>query len=59
MKTIFDPIQIGNIECKNRILRSATWEALSDEEGFMSEKQYEIYEELAKNEDCVKIFSQK
>lgn len=50
MKTIFDSIQIGNMECKNRILRSATWEALSDEEGFMSERQYEIYEELAKNE---------
>lgn len=50
MKTIFDKIQIGNMECKNRILRSATWEGLADEEGFMSERQYEIYEELAKNE---------
>nr|WP_294438565.1 hypothetical protein [uncultured Blautia sp.] len=43
-------MQIGDMECKNRILRSASWEALSDEEGFMSERQYEIYEELAKNE---------
>ena len=50
MKTIFDPIRIGSLECKNRILRSATWEALSDETGFMSEKQYKIYEDLAKNE---------
>ena len=50
MKTIFDQIQIGNLKCKNRILRSATWEALSDEKGFMSEKQYEVYEELAQNE---------
>ena len=39
-------LEIWNV--KNRILRSATWEALADEEGFMSEKQYEIYEELAK-----------
>lgn len=50
MKTLFDPIRIGNLECKNRILRSSTWEALADEKGFMSEKQYEIYEQLAKNE---------
>ena len=50
MRTIFDSVCIGNLECKKRILRSATWEALADEEGFMSEKQYEIYEELAKNE---------
>ena len=50
MKTIFDQIQIGNLKCKNRILRSATWEALSDEKGFMSEKQYEVYEQLAQNE---------
>ena len=50
MKTLFDSVRIGTMECKNRILRSATWEALSDEKGFMSEKQYEIYEALAQNE---------
>lgn len=50
MSSVFDNINIGNINCKNRILRSATWEALADEKGFMSDKQYEIYEELAKND---------
>lgn len=50
MSSVFDNINIGSINCKNRILRSATWEALADEKGFMSDKQYEIYEELAKND---------
>ena len=50
MSSVFDNINIGNINCKNRILRSATWEALADEKDFMSDKQYEIYEELAKND---------
>ena len=35
---------------RNRILRSATWEALADAKGYMSEKQYRIYDQLAKNE---------
>lgn len=46
---LFQPITIGSMVCKNRILRSATWEALSDRDGYMSEKQYAIYRELAKN----------
>lgn len=50
MKELFDPITIGNMECKNRLLRSATWEGLADAKGHMSEAQYEIYEALAKNE---------
>lgn len=50
MRNVFDPIKIGNMTLKNRFLRSATWEALSDEDGHVGERQYEIYEELAKNE---------
>lgn len=46
---IFTPIQIGSMKCPNRILRSATWEALSDREGFMPQKQFDIYRELAEN----------
>ena len=48
-KNIFTPIQIKSMTCPNRILRSATWEALSDREGIMSEKQFEVYRELAQN----------
>lgn len=36
--------------CATAILRSATWEALADAKGYMSEKQYRIYDQLAKNE---------
>ena len=35
-RSIFTPIQIKSMVCPNRILRSATWEALSDKDGFMS-----------------------
>ena len=41
---------IAGMPVRNRILRSATWEALADAEGYMSEKQYRIYDQLAKNE---------
>ncbi len=47
--SIFSPIQIKSMTCPNRILRSATWEALSDKDGFMSQKQFDIYCELAEN----------
>ncbi len=46
---LFTPIQIKSMTCSNRILRSATWEALSDKDGTMSQKQFDIYRELAKN----------
>lgn len=41
---------IAGMPVRNRILRSATWEALADAKGYMSEKQYRIYDQLAKNE---------
>lgn len=41
---------IAGMLVRNRILRSATWEALADAQGYMSEKQYRIYDQLAKNE---------
>ena len=41
---------IAGMPMRNRILRSATWEALADAKGYMSEKQYRIYDQLAKNE---------
>lgn len=38
------------MHCSNRILRSATWEALADEQGYMSSAQYKIYQTLAQNQ---------
>lgn len=49
MRTIFDKVKIKNMECRNRILRSATWEGMADETGFMSDEQYKIYDTLAEN----------
>ncbi len=49
-KTLWDPVMIGNMQCPNRFLRSATWENMSDEKGHMTERQYEVYRELAQNQ---------
>lgn len=50
MANIWEELQIKNMKCKNRFLRSATWEALADKEGYISDRQREIYVELAKNQ---------
>lgn len=47
MKTIFDNTEIKNLNLKNRLFRSATWEALADESGHFDKEIYHIYDELA------------
>ena len=47
MKTIFDNTEIKNLKLKNRLFRSATWEALVDENGHFDEEIYNIYDELS------------
>lgn len=49
MKSLFDCVKIGNMVSKNRFVRSATWENMT-ESGHMNEKLFDIYEELAKGE---------
>jgi 2,4-dienoyl-CoA reductase-like NADH-dependent reductase (Old Yellow Enzyme family) len=44
----FKPGRIGNIELKNRLVRSATYENAANEDGTVSEKLVEIYRELAR-----------
>lgn len=48
MKHIFDQARLGSLPLKNRLIRSATWEALADEAGNMEETLYAAYEGLAK-----------
>ena len=48
MKTIFDPIMIGSIFAKNRIVRSATAEMKADEHGRITDGYGPIFEDLAK-----------
>lgn len=49
MKKLFEEIKIGDLSIKNRFVRSATWENMT-EDGKMNEKLCDIYEELAKGE---------
>lgn len=47
MKRIFKEVMLGRLELKNRLIRSATWEALADDAGNLDERIYTVYEELA------------
>jgi len=46
----FEPIWIGKVKLKNRIIRSGTYEGCSDESGYPGEGYNRIYKELAMNE---------
>ncbi len=48
MKRLFDNTTLSNMNLKNRFFRSATWEAMADNKGHMTEKLYNVYENLAK-----------
>lgn len=48
MKSLFDKVKIGNVEIKNRFVRSATWENMADSEGHVTQKLINLYEELGK-----------
>ncbi|MEF1309380.1 NADH:flavin oxidoreductase [Vibrio mytili] len=50
MSILFSEARIGNMTLKNRFVRSATWENMATEDGHMTEKLYNIYEELAKGD---------
>ena len=44
---IFENAMLGNLQIKNRLIRSATWENLAKNDGSIDEKTYKIYSELA------------
>lgn len=44
---IFENAMLGNLNLKNRLIRSATWENLAKIDGSIDEKTYKIYSELA------------
>lgn len=50
MTRMFEAIQLNHLKAKNRIVRSATWEALANKQGGPTERQMKIYEDLAKGE---------
>ena len=50
MSILFDPVTVGNLELKNRFLRSATYYALSDMDGFIGRDSVDLMRRLAENE---------
>lgn len=44
---ITEPINIGNLRLKNRIVRAATYEKMADEDGFVTDQLIGFYEEIA------------
>ena len=47
LKTLFSPKKIGNVEIKNRIVRSATELAAADDAGYVTDEYIEFYKKLA------------
>ena len=47
-KSIFSPLKLSNMELKNRLIRSATWEGIASIDGSIDDRIYEIYTELSK-----------
>lgn len=44
---IFERVSLKNMTSKNRLVRSATWDALAAPDGSLNEEIYDIYRELA------------
>ncbi|MBD1575978.1 NADH:flavin oxidoreductase [Vibrio sp. S11_S32] len=50
MSNLFESYSIGSMILKNRFIRSATWENLATETGYMTEPLLEVYRKLAEGE---------
>lgn len=50
MKHVFEKTDLGKLELKNHLVRSATWENMTTEDGYMTDELYDIYRNLAKSE---------
>lgn len=48
LKNLFSPKKIGNIQIKNRIVRSATFMFMAKKYGYVGERLLKMYEELAR-----------
>jgi len=47
MSVLFEKTEIKGMELKNRLVRSATHEAMADENGFPTDRLFKLYERLA------------
>lgn len=48
MNVLFETMKIGRLRLRNRFVRSATYDGCADKSGYVTEKQIQLYEELAK-----------
>lgn len=47
MSILFEPIKIQNMEVRNRFVRSATYDAAADRNGYVTDHQMKLYTDLA------------
>ena len=47
MKTLFEEVSFAGIKMKNRLVRSATWENMADEDGNLTDRLLAVYDKLA------------
>lgn len=47
---VFEPIKINNLELKNRVMRSATWDGSADEDGGVTDDSFKRYQELGRGD---------
>ncbi|MFW9872788.1 MAG: NADH:flavin oxidoreductase [Candidatus Thorarchaeota archaeon] len=47
LKNLFKPGKIGNVQIKNRIIRSATWVAKATNDGYVTEDLIKVFKDLA------------
>jgi 2,4-dienoyl-CoA reductase-like NADH-dependent reductase (Old Yellow Enzyme family) len=57
MSILFSPTKIGDLELKNRFVRSATFEAMASEDGRVTDELIRVYRNLAKGEVGLAILS--
>ena len=47
---LFEPYRIGNVELRNRFIRSATWDGSADGTGAVTDASVALYHELGKGQ---------
>ena len=40
MKKIFEPVRLNHLSLRNRLVRSATWEGIANQDGSIKEEAY-------------------
>jgi 2,4-dienoyl-CoA reductase-like NADH-dependent reductase (Old Yellow Enzyme family) len=48
MSTLFTSLKIRDVELPNRLLRSATWEGMAEDNGRVTDRLLDLYRDLAK-----------